>query len=276
MASASRAAAGDVRLRPPVYGHRGVPGRCPENTLASFLQARMEGAAGIEFDVRLTADGTAVVLHDARLDRTTTGTGAVAQASLEYVRSLSAGAAMGAAFAGERVPTLREVCELAVSERLLLDIELKGAEAPARVVDAVVRDLEATGWLANDARASTVLVTSFDARLLEAAAQALPRVAIGFLLDVPAGPARSHAVIDAAVERGARAGARLFLPPLEALIADPGDWNWRLPTMAWCGPLPGDAAAILPDLPLAGLITDEPARAALLLTRSDSANAAGT
>lgn len=78
------------------------------------------GAVGIEIDVHLL-EGELVVIHDATLNRTTNGTGALARRSLAYVRSLDAGA-------GERVPLLREVVEaaFAINARALINIELKG------------------------------------------------------------------------------------------------------------------------------------------------------
>jgi glycerophosphoryl diester phosphodiesterase len=92
-----------------VAGHRGAAGRAPENTCASFRLAWELGADMVELDVRLTADGHPVVLHDATLDRTTRGTGRVAERTLAEIRALDAGSHFGPAFAGERVPGLAEV-----------------------------------------------------------------------------------------------------------------------------------------------------------------------
>jgi glycerophosphoryl diester phosphodiesterase len=92
-----------------VAGHRGAAGRAPENTCASFRLAWELGADMVELDVRLTADGHPVVLHDPTLDRTTSGTGRVAERTLAEIRSLDAGSHFGPAFAGERVPALAEV-----------------------------------------------------------------------------------------------------------------------------------------------------------------------
>src|SRR5437879_8210280 len=56
---------------PKVIGHRGAMAYAPENTLASFREARRRGAAWVEIDVKLTADGVPIVMHDASLKRTT-------------------------------------------------------------------------------------------------------------------------------------------------------------------------------------------------------------
>ena len=89
----------------------------PENTCASFERAAALGVDGVELDVHLCED-TLVVIHDATLERTTNGTGPVAQQSLARLRRLDAGG-------GERVPTLMEVLEV-LPAGMLVNIELKG------------------------------------------------------------------------------------------------------------------------------------------------------
>ncbi len=111
--------------RPIVIGHRGASALAPENTLAAFRVAAEVGADGVEFDVQRTRDGQLVVIHDDEVDRTTNGTGLVREMTLDELRALDAGAWFGAAFQGERVPTLREVFDWARGTDLLLFIELK-------------------------------------------------------------------------------------------------------------------------------------------------------
>ncbi len=123
-----------------VSGHRGASAELPENTLAAFRRAIAHGAEGIELDVALTADGVAVVLHDSTVDRTTDGTGAVAELTLAEVRALDAGA-------GERVPTLDEVLSLAEG-RAEVNIEIKAADA-APAVAAVVARYPDLAWFAS-------------------------------------------------------------------------------------------------------------------------------
>lgn len=105
-------------------GHRGAAGHAPENTLASFKKALEQGAQGVEFDVHRTADGHLVVIHDALLDRTTNGSGLIRGKTLAEIKALDAGSWKGAAFAGERVPTLAEVAQ-ATGPDCRLFIELK-------------------------------------------------------------------------------------------------------------------------------------------------------
>jgi glycerophosphoryl diester phosphodiesterase len=107
---------------PLVGGHRGNPAERPENTIASFRSAIELGVDLIECDVHLSADGELVVIHDHTLDRTTDGTGLVAQYTLEELRRLDAGG-------GERLPVLSEVCELA-RDRVSLCVEIKQIPIP--------------------------------------------------------------------------------------------------------------------------------------------------
>jgi glycerophosphoryl diester phosphodiesterase len=125
-----------TQRRPRNFAHRGASGRAPENTLLAFRYAFELGADAIECDVQLSADGAPIILHDATLERTTTGRGAAAALSLEELRQLDAGA-------GERIPTLQEVLDLCREAEKLVNLEIKAerlaqAEAIARVVGQVI------------------------------------------------------------------------------------------------------------------------------------------
>ena len=112
---------------PTVVAHRGFSAIAPENTLPAFLRAIDAGADMIELDVRLTADHRLVVIHDATLERTTNGRGAVAHQTLDEPRRLDAGAWFGPVFAGAIVPTLDEDLEVCRG-RVLANIEVKTEE----------------------------------------------------------------------------------------------------------------------------------------------------
>ena len=114
-------------LARPVIGHRGASGRFPENTLVAFHQALREGADSVEFDVRLTADGCPIVMHDATLDRTTDGRGRVRDVPLAAIRELNAGN-------GERVPTLAEVLDELDGTPVIVEIKEVGAGRPVTEV----------------------------------------------------------------------------------------------------------------------------------------------
>jgi glycerophosphoryl diester phosphodiesterase len=110
-------------------GHRGVMGIEPENTLRSFRRAEREGLDQIELDLHLSKDGALVVMHDARVDRTTDGSGLIRDLTLEEIRALDAGL-------GERVPVFEEVLEAVAAP---IQAEIKDTAA-ARVLAAVLRE----------------------------------------------------------------------------------------------------------------------------------------
>lgn len=100
-----------VRKRIENAAHRGASGFAPENTLAAFDLALEMKADYIEVDVQRTKDGELVIIHDTKVDRTTNGTGYVWDYSLEELKKLDAGQWKGRKFAGEQIPTLREVLD---------------------------------------------------------------------------------------------------------------------------------------------------------------------
>lgn len=105
-----------------VIGHRGAAGLKPENTMASFRFAAELGVDWLECDVRLTKDGYAVLMHDATVDRTTNGSGNLADMTLEQVERLDAGE-------GERVPRLSEFLALLKETGLSAEVEIKDPNA---------------------------------------------------------------------------------------------------------------------------------------------------
>ena len=127
-----------------VVGHRGAAGVLPENTIKGFRYAIELGCDYVECDVHLTKDDHLVVMHDATVDRTTNGSGAIRELDFATIRSLDAGE-------GERVPTLDEVLET-IHGKVRLLCELKGEG----VVEAAVETVRAHGM------ESEVVFTSFD------------------------------------------------------------------------------------------------------------------
>ena len=120
-------------LPPPrVIGHRGAASHAPENTLAGIRKAAALGVRMIEVDAKLTADNVPILMHDDALNRTTSGSGPVRQASLTTIRTLDAGAWFGSGFAGEPVPTLAEALDLCLSLGLAMNIEIKPCKGRER------------------------------------------------------------------------------------------------------------------------------------------------
>lgn len=106
----------------------------PGNTLAGVRRAAEAGADAAEVDVRTAKDGVLVCLHDDTVDRTTDGTGKVAELTLADIKKLDAGVKFDAKYQGERVPTLREVLAAAKGKiGIMLDLKEDGEEYAKRI-----------------------------------------------------------------------------------------------------------------------------------------------
>ncbi len=145
--------------------HRGAAGEAPENTLAAFELALRQGAEGIELDVHLSADGIPVVIHDPRLERTTSGSGWVREYNVAAIKRLDAGSwfnrryrqKASPGFVGLRIPLLAEVLAWAREQKCLAYVEIKQGGEVYPGIEAKV--------LAEIARAGAVQLTtviSFD------------------------------------------------------------------------------------------------------------------
>ena len=109
-----------------VAAHRGWCSEYPENTMASFRAAVELGVDQIELDVRVTKDNELVIIHDAKVDRTTNGTGLVKDYTLAELQALDAGSHKGEQFKGEKIPTFLEFMEYIKDHpTMTIDIELK-------------------------------------------------------------------------------------------------------------------------------------------------------
>jgi glycerophosphoryl diester phosphodiesterase len=161
--------------RPTVIAHRGDKAYAPENTLASFNQAAEKGADAIEFDVKLTSDGKAVILHDQTVDRTTNGRGDISRLSLAEARKLDASIQFPGRFPGEKIPTLEEVFE-SVGRKLYMNVELTNYSTPGDSLVPIVVELVKKHGLQG-----RVLFSSFLVRNLRKAATLLPEVPRGLL-----------------------------------------------------------------------------------------------
>jgi glycerophosphoryl diester phosphodiesterase len=151
--------------RPWVYGHRGTSG-APENTLAAFEKAARDGADGIELDVRLSADGELVVMHDAAFDRVTQGQDhrRVAELPYEEIRRIDVGN-------GERAPRLSEVLGFARARHLRVNVEMKhGVPQRLALAHATARQLSAVDPFL------PIIVSSFDPLILATFATLVPRM----------------------------------------------------------------------------------------------------
>jgi len=161
--------------RPVVFAHRGASAHAPENTIPSFELALTQGDDAIELDAKLTSDGQIVVFHDATIDRTTEGTGRLAQKTLAELRSLDAGSFFSDQFRGTKIPTLEEVFE-AVGKKIFINVELTNYATPR---DALVEKVCAL--VRKHGLEKSVIFSSFFASNLRQAQRFLPDVPRGLL-----------------------------------------------------------------------------------------------
>jgi glycerophosphoryl diester phosphodiesterase len=158
---------------PLVFAHRGGAKLAPENTLVAFTSGLSYGAEGLELDVHLSRDGVPVVIHDATLERTTSGNGPVSARTAAELAALDAGAKFGAADGypfrerGHGVPALESVFERHLGTRVIIEMK-HGTAALARAVVALVRRMNA---------ASNVCLGSFQQEALDAARTLAPEIA---------------------------------------------------------------------------------------------------
>jgi glycerophosphoryl diester phosphodiesterase len=111
-----------------IVGHRGAREVVPENTLPAFQFALDAGVDAIELDVHLSKDGELIVMHDATVDRTTDGSGAIREYTLAELKQFNAAAHLAGQSGNARVeiPTLQEVYDF-VQGRVPINLEIKKA-----------------------------------------------------------------------------------------------------------------------------------------------------
>lgn len=229
-----------------LIGHRGGGGwREPENTLRAFRMGVARGATAIEIDVHQTRDGHLVVCHDPTVDRTTNGTGRIADLTLAEIRALDAGD-------GERIPTVTETLAFCQEADIGLVLEVKAPHIEVPVVEA----LREAGW-----RARTV-VESF----LESAVTEVKRVdpSVRSVLNYPAWPrTKRPGLYEKRVERLLRKARKLGVDGLSPqacnvrpyLLARAREEGYGL--YVWVGNGRRDIRRAL-EWDLAGFITDRP------------------
>jgi len=203
-------AVNQARRRTLILAHRGSSSEAPENTLAAFDLALRQGADGVEFDVRFSADDVPMVIHDARLERTTSGRGRVHELGAQELRRLDAGAWFNkryparaqARFRGLKIPLLAEALGWVKERSCLAYLEIKRErDSNGRVEQKVLEAIR-------EARVpDRVVVISFQPEILERLREVDDGIALGLDCTRPL----------PALRRAQRAGAGVVLP-LGALV----------------------------------------------------------
>jgi glycerophosphoryl diester phosphodiesterase len=234
--------------------HRGASGYAPENTFAAFRRAIALGAGFIETDLQLSRDARLVAIHDATVNRTTNGQGAVHDMTLAELRRLDAGSWFGSEFAGERIPTIEEILEFANKHDVVFYLEMKpsGSWGGEHALISALRDSR---------EIARTVVISFDPAILASVRKIEPTLMTGLLFE-----GHIPNPLDKAIEIGARQVAvrgDLVTPRLlkEARGHD-------LQVVCWTVNHPGHMR-LLVQAGVDGIISDYPDRLLELTRRKD-------
>ncbi len=163
---------GDRTTRPEIIAHRGAhrgqSGSVPENTMAAFRNAVDLGADWLELDVQMTKDGELVVIHDETVDRTTNGTGRVADLTLAEIRTLDAGQ-------GQQVPTFKEVLRFAREAGVPILPEAKSPHLYPGLEEKMVEQVVEAGYV------DRTVIQCFDGATLERIRAINPDISVSAL-----------------------------------------------------------------------------------------------
>lgn len=160
--------------------HRGAGKLAPENTLAAFRVGAGHGYRAFECDVKLSADGVPFLLHDATLERTSSGHGTASRLTWDELSRLDAGAWHSRAFAGEPVARLDGIAAYCIRNGFALNIEIKPTPGDEVATGRKVATEVARLWAA---QAMPPLLSSFSPDALRAARDTDARWPRALLLD---------------------------------------------------------------------------------------------
>lgn len=230
-----------------LVAHRCGGALAPENSLAGLAAAAAAGYVAVEFDVMLSADGVPVVIHDETLERTTDGHGAVAARTAAELQQLHCGKGRPG-FENEFIPTLSAVLARCHALRLLPNVEIKPSLGADEVTGTVVARQVEREWAALGGVAAQLVLSSFSAPALQAAAAAAPGLPRACLFEsVPADwPARLAAVGAVAMHCAATGFDRATLAGVQAA---------RIPLRCYTVNDPAQAAALFGE-GIAAVFTD--------------------
>lgn len=225
--------------------HRGASVAAPENTLAAVRKAIEIGVEGVEFDIHRTQDSRLILMHDATVDRTTNGTGRICDLPFDRIKALDAGVHKGAAFAGERVPLLRNALGVLKGKAMPV-IEIKDEGISKQTLDEV----QERGMIAETA------IICFNAKTIREVGEIAPNIRKALLIGEKAGQSPGDLV---ALTRESRADHpdlywKLATPECVAAFHAEGMpvWVWTVNDEETTGRLM--------DIGVDGITTDDPAR----------------
>ncbi len=167
---------------PTLFAHRGGGVLAPENTLAAMKMGVAHSYAAVEFDVKLSADNVAILMHDSTLERTTNGSGLVAQKTIAELETIDAGAWHSEQYRGERIPRFSAISKYLHAQGMMANVEIKPCAGREIDTGRMVGELCEELW--RD-RLVKPLVSSFSVEALRAARAAAPDAPMGLLVEGP-------------------------------------------------------------------------------------------
>ena len=176
----SEAISADHWPYPRWIAHRGAGRLAPENTLAAMRLGASHGYRMFECDVKLSANGIAFLMHDATLERTTSGQGTGGALPWSALSQLDAGSWHSRGYAGEPLASLAAIARYCRHNGYFLNIEIKPTPGLEAETGGAVADAAARLW---EGAAVPPLLTSFRPEALKAAQQVQPQLPRGLLLD---------------------------------------------------------------------------------------------
>ncbi len=164
---------------PQIIAHRGCAGYAPENTLEAIHTAADMDIDWVEIDVKITKDQIPILFHDDTLERTSIGTGNIADLTLAELREFEVGSYFSESFSGVRIPTLLEAIDVILERDLGLNLEIKPCPGREKETAEVILDLMSHIWDDHE----RLLVSSFSHVSLETAYDMVENWHRGFLLE---------------------------------------------------------------------------------------------
>ncbi|MEU0023934.1 glycerophosphodiester phosphodiesterase family protein [Streptomyces sp. NPDC006335] len=246
---------------PVVIAHRGGSAYAPENTLAAVDEAARLGAVWVENDVQRTRDGQLVVLHDESLQRTTDveqvfpgrAPWKVKDFTAAEIARLDAGGWFSTAYAGARVPTLKQYVHRVDLHRQKLLLELKNPELYPGIERETLKLLGNEGWLDRKHR-SRLVVQSFSATSLRTVHDLEPGVRTGFLGTPPVADLHAYAAFADQINPSYTSVSRAYVSAVHAFN---GPHDKPLEVSTWTVNTAADARRVA-GYGVDGIITNKP------------------
>lgn len=165
---------------PTLFAHRGGGSHAPENTMAAMKAGYAHGYTAVEFDVKLSNDHVAILMHDDTLDRTAGTAALVKEKTISELEHLDAGAWFGDPFKGEKIPRFSAIAKYLHGMGLMANVEIKPCPGREKETGSLVGELCIELW---KDRLVKPLISSFSVEALRAARAAAPGLPMGLLVE---------------------------------------------------------------------------------------------